>query len=86
MDKSSVHPLDRAAQIFGTAKGLAIELGVSKGAFSQWKRDGRRTPPEYCPTIERLTGVRCEELCPGVEWGVLRGPPRKERGQLALLP
>ncbi|WP_312993352.1 transcriptional regulator [Achromobacter animicus] len=86
MDTSSIHPLDRAAQIYGSAQGLATELGVSKGALHQWKLDGRRTPPEHCPTIERLTGVRCEELCPDVEWWVLRRPNAGDRGQLDLLP
>lgn len=86
MDQSSVHPLDQAARIYGSAQGLAAELGVSKGAFSQWKLDGRRTPPEHCPTIERLTGIRCEVLCPEVEWWVLRGTAPCERGQLELLP
>lgn len=29
-------------------------------------------PAEYCPSIERATGVRCEELRPDVDWSVLR--------------
>lgn len=88
MDTSSEHPLDRASRIVGTAQALARHLGVTKGALSQWKRPGRRTPPEYCPTIERLTGgsVRCEELCSEVEWGVLRSTVSAPGGQLALLP
>ncbi|WP_241132622.1 transcriptional regulator [Achromobacter insuavis] len=89
MDTSSEHPLDRAARIVGTAQELARLLGVSKGAVSQWKLPGRRTPPEYCPTIERLTAgaVRCEELCDAVEWSVLRSPVPCEGGQqLVLLP
>ncbi|WP_088147050.1 MULTISPECIES: transcriptional regulator [Achromobacter] len=86
MDKSSDHPLDQAARLYGSAQGLAAELGVSKGAFSQWKLDGRGTPAKHCPTIERLTGIRCEELCPEVEWWVLRGTTPGEGGQLELLP
>ncbi len=31
-----------------------------------------RVPAEYCPRIERITGVRCEEIRPDIEWGVLR--------------
>jgi DNA-binding transcriptional regulator YdaS (Cro superfamily) len=67
-------PLDRAAEILGSQTALAALLGVSKGAVSQWKDEGRRVPAEYCPLIERATGgrVRCEELRPDVAWDVLR--------------
>jgi|GEM_PF-1415529 len=70
-------PIDKAARVIGSAAKLARHLGVSKGAVGQWKGEGRRVPPEHCPTIERLTRemgetVTCEELCPGVDWGALR--------------
>jgi len=71
------HPLDKAARVVGSATALARLLGVTKGAVGQWKEKGRRVPPEHCPTIERATRERgdpvtCEELCPGVDWAVLR--------------
>lgn len=71
MDK---HPLDIAAEIVGSHQALAAALGVTKGALPQWKGEGRRVPAEHCPVIERLTGgrVRCEELRPDMDWGVLR--------------
>jgi DNA-binding transcriptional regulator YdaS (Cro superfamily) len=37
----------------------------------QWKVSGR-VPADYCPDIEAITGVRCEELRPDVNWSVLR--------------
>lgn len=50
---------------------LARQLGRTKGAVFQWQKE--RVPAEVCPSIERLTGVRCEELRPDIEWHVLRG-------------
>lgn len=38
-----------------------------------------RVPAEYCPRIERITGVRCEDLRPDVEWGVLRSTDCKKQ-------
>lgn len=68
------HPVDIASSIVGSQVALALALGVSKGAVSQWKDDERRVPAEHCPAIERLTGgaVRCEDLRPDIDWAVLR--------------
>lgn len=52
---------------------LARKLGRTRGAVNQWKK---QVPAEVCPEIERLTGVRCEELRPDVAWGVLREPAK----------
>ncbi len=45
-----------------------------------WKKRGR-VPAEHCPAIERATGgaVRCEDLRPDIEWGVLRAPPSAQQ-------
>jgi DNA-binding transcriptional regulator YdaS (Cro superfamily) len=51
-------------------QALATKLGRSRQTLNHWKK---RIPAEACPDIERLTGVRCEELRPDVAWGVLRG-------------
>jgi DNA-binding transcriptional regulator YdaS (Cro superfamily) len=40
-------------------------------------RDGG-APAEVCPDIEAATGVKCEELCPGVRWDVLRNQPNQK--------
>lgn len=77
------HPIDRAATILGSQSAMASALGVSKSAVGQWKEPGRRVPAEHCPVIERLTGgcVRCEDLRPDIEWGVLR-----TQGAVAMEP
>lgn len=35
-----------------------------------WLKNG--TPADYCPVIEKITGVRCEDLRPGTDWSQLR--------------
>jgi DNA-binding transcriptional regulator YdaS (Cro superfamily) len=65
-------PLERAIQAAGSMQALATHLGVTKGAVFQWKLPGRKVPAEYCPTIERITSIRCEDLRPDVDWAYLR--------------
>lgn len=69
-----MEPLDKVADILGSQTAIAVLCGVSKGAVSQWKDQGRQVPAEYCPLIERATNgaVRCEDLRPDVAWSVLR--------------
>ena len=71
-DSLPVHPLDEAARRAGGRARLAELLGVTPAAVGNWK--AREIPAEYCPLIERDTGVVCERLRPDVAWGVLRGP------------
>ncbi len=66
------NPLERAIQAAGSMQALASQLGVTKGAVFQWKLPNRKVPAAYCPTIERVTGVKCEELRPDVDWAYLR--------------
>lgn len=42
----------------------------------QWKQG--RVPADYCPDIEAITGVLCEELRPDVNWSVLRTQNKPE--------
>lgn len=74
-----LHPLEEAARIYGSEASLARTLGVSRGALNQWKKEGREVPAEHAPRIEKLTGVRCERLCPSVDWAYLRQPVKRER-------
>ena len=53
---STEHPIDRAAACVGSQAALAASIGVTKGAVSQWKFEGRQVPVEHCALIEQLTG------------------------------
>ena len=65
-------PLDKALEIIGGPAKLAAALGVTVQAVCFWREERRRLPADHCPTIERITGVRCEALRPDVDWAVLR--------------
>ncbi|NYT25906.1 helix-turn-helix domain-containing protein [Alcaligenaceae bacterium] len=71
------HPLEVAAQKFGSEAALARAIGASRGAMNQWKNPGREVPAKYAPKIEKLTGVHCELLCPSVDWSVVRRSIRR---------
>lgn len=70
-ETASKTPLDRAIERAGGPANLARLLRVSSNLPNMWKVRGR-VPADYCPSIERETGVTCEELRPDVAWGVLR--------------
>ena len=74
-------PLERAIESAGGATALAGVLGISANAPVMWKTRGN-VPAEYCPAIEKATGVSCEELRPDVAWSVLR---RKKRAKAAAV-
>jgi len=63
--------LDEAIAKVGGVGVFAGRVGASASAPSMWKKR-RRVPAEYCPAIERETGVVCERLRPDVAWDVLR--------------
>lgn len=66
--------LERAIDAAGGLTALARLLGLkSHAVIHQWRLN--RVPAEHCPSVEGATGVRCEELRPDVNWGVLRGQP-----------
>lgn len=65
--------LSKAIKHAGSMTALGVQLGVTKGVISQWKRRGQ-VPASYCPLIERLMdrGVRSEELNNTVDWDYIR--------------
>jgi DNA-binding transcriptional regulator YdaS (Cro superfamily) len=67
--------LDRAVAAMGTVAALAAEINVAASLPSMWRKRAQ-VPAKHCPAIERATGgaVRCEDLRPDIEWGVLRAP------------
>lgn len=56
---------------------LATAIGgkVKRQHVEHWVKVGR-VPAEYCPDIEALTGVACEELRSDVSWSKVRGTTR----------
>lgn len=74
---TEITPINRAIDKVGGIVALAKALKVSShSVINQWRLN--RVPAEYCPEIEALTGVRCEELRPDVRWAVLRGKTKKQ--------
>lgn len=63
--------LEEAIDKAGGVVALANKIGVPPSAPSMWRKR-ESVPAEYCPAIERVTGVRCERLRPSVAWDVLR--------------
>lgn len=67
--------ISHAIALLGGPVKAAEALGLPRYQnVQQWLLSGR-VPPKHCPSIERLTGgaVRCEQICPDVDWGFLRG-------------
>ena len=63
--------LNNAIAVAGGIAAFARALGLkSHSVANQWRLT--RVPAEFCPDIEKLTGVRCEEMRPDVNWSVLR--------------
>lgn len=75
-------PVKRAVRLAGGAAQLGRMMtihgpeGLTRMTIYLWMKPGRKIPAEYCPDIERLTGVTCEDLRPDVNWGYLRGTRR----------
>lgn len=71
--------MDRAIEHAGGMTSLARKLTERNPkrpvrdhrTVHQWKLQNR-VPAEYCPDIEAITGVRCEDVRPDVNWAVLR--------------
>jgi len=77
--------LRRAAEALGGQAALASACGFTdRRHVWPWFNTERRVPAEHCPAIERATRakaaergdpsliVTCEEICPTVDWAVLR--------------
>ena len=69
---AGMKPIEIAIQSAGNASQLAKGINVPPQSVIFWRDGVRRIPAEYCPRIEALTGVRCEDLRPDVQWSVLR--------------
>lgn len=69
--------LEEAMRLAGGAGALAARIGATASAPSMWRKRGS-VPAEYCPAIERETGVRCERLRRSVDWDYLRMQAKSE--------
>ncbi|MES3041840.1 MAG: YdaS family helix-turn-helix protein [Pseudomonadota bacterium] len=69
--------LDRAIAEAGGKTALMRKLNErgweikSHNTITQW-RDTSSIPEKYCPDIEDLTKVRCEDLSPKPNWAAIR--------------
>ena len=68
-------PIERAFEIAGGISAMASNFKLTPWAVSKWRN---RVPAERCPDIERMTGVRCEDLRPDVDWAFLRGTSKSK--------
>ena len=68
---NSTDYLLKAIRIAGGVSAMAKALGLRQSTVSNWLYRGQVSAAK-CPSIERLTGVKCERLRPDVEWAVLR--------------
>lgn len=85
-ETTPVDALKRAVDLAGGQSSLASKLPtnsdgnpVSQARVWSWINRDKKAPSELCPDIEAITGVRCEELRPDVNWAVLRKQPRKTK-------
>jgi len=81
----AVKNIKRAIEIAGGQSALARLIsekrrrekrkGVRQSHVWTWLNRDKKVPPEFCPDIESVTNgvIRCEDLCPDVDWSVLRG-------------
>lgn len=59
-------PFQQAVAAAGGLHSLASKIGVKPQRAGNWYERG--VPPEFCPGIERATGVRCETMRPELTW------------------
>ena len=71
--KQKVTGIDRAIEMAGGVVLLAKELDVVYQCVQDWRKKGK-VPPQHAPQVEAFTGgeVRCETICPGVRWDLIR--------------
>ena len=81
-----------AIEILGGPVSAARVIAVKGGRYQtvqSWLSN--RVPAEYCPVIERETGlrgrtVRCEDLRPDIAWRVLRAAPQSDPSLATIAP
>lgn len=61
-------PLHRAIALMGGQADAAAKLQCSPGLIWQWLNGRRPLAIDWAPKIEAASGVRADELLPGVDW------------------
>lgn len=61
---------------------IAIGDGVTRQAIEGWLKSGR-VPHDYCPKLEKMTGIPCEELRPTGKWDELRALRKTTKKEIA---
>lgn len=61
-------PLEQAVKAIGGQAATAKALHLTAGMVWQWVNGKRPLPPEHCPRLEELSGIRCEHLRPDIVW------------------
>jgi DNA-binding transcriptional regulator YdaS (Cro superfamily) len=79
-------PLERAIRLAGGPTALARELRArghdrvnSHATVNHWVLAGR-APAKYCPDIEDITGIPCEDLDPDTRWFLVRQRAQPQAG------
>lgn len=67
--------IEHLITLMGTQQAAADKIGVRAPVLHAWRRGRQLVPCARCPIIERITAgqIRCEDLRPDIEWGVVRG-------------
>ncbi len=65
---NNTQALSTAIDAAGGQSALARALGKKQGHVWDWLNKGGQAPAEFCPSIEALTGVRCEDLRSDLTW------------------
>lgn len=52
----------------GGQTALAKALKIDRSMVSQWVTGRKPIAPRHCPVIEKMSGVRCEQLRPDLIW------------------
>lgn len=78
---TNTEAIAKAVETAGGQSALARAISSKPGAVKQgqvwdWVNRDSGAPAEHCPAIERVTGVRCEDLRSDLTW------TRNERGEV----
>lgn len=85
-----VAALERAVQLAGGQSAFADALSarrnepITPARVWNWLKRDMKAPTDYCPDIEALWGIPCEDLAPSVDWAVVRNTAANAAGDDSL--